>query len=230
VSAEGSKGKSAGKSGARAVPEEWPPPPPVAGPRGGPGSGPFLVIAFVVSCLLIGATLFTLRDILVKGRIEQWMYVFEDARLMPAHEVEAPGPEATVRIFYEGPGGALTPYVHRLRRDLQPNHRERFVLERIFSPPPHPRFRSAIPEGTQLRAFYVLERSAYVDVSKEFLEAPEPSARGERLAVYALVNGIVLNSREVDTVQILVEGRPVASAWGWMDCSTPLGANLSVIQ
>jgi hypothetical protein len=225
---KGSRRKAAESGRATAEPAQLRPS--VDAPAQGPGAGPYFAIAIVVTVLLIGATLFTLRDILVKGRIDQWMYVFEDARLLPSQDIETPGAEATVRIYYEGPGGALTPYIHRLRRDLEPHERERFVLDQLFAPPPHPRFKAAIPEGTALRAFYVVGRSAYLDVSEEFLTSSAPSARGERLAVYALVNGIVLNSREIDSVQILVEGRPIRSAWGWMDCSTPLGANLSVIQ
>jgi hypothetical protein len=124
----------------------------------------------------------------------------------------------------------LAPYVFRLRHELKIRERERVVLTRIFEPPPHPRLEPIIPKGTALRAFYVIDRAAYLDVTREFLNPPERTPEAERLAVYALVNAIVLNSEEIDAVQILVEGRSIRSAWGWMDCSTPLAANLSVIQ
>lgn len=210
-------GRASGGAGAR-------------GPDRGPSWGPFFFISIVATLLLIGATLFTLRDILTKGRLEQWSYVYEDAKLLPGREVQAPQPENTVRIFFQGTGSGLTPYVHRLRRELNTGERERFVLEQLFAAPPNPRLRSAIPEGTSLRAYYVIDRAAYLDVSREFLAPRSPTPLGERLAVYALVNAIVLNSLDVDAVQILVEGRSVESPWGWMDCSAPLGANLSVIR
>jgi spore germination protein GerM len=117
-----------------------------------------------------------------------------------------------------------------MRRDLQQVEREQAVLDLLFSPPPNASLERVIPEGTRLRAFYVIDRSGYLDISKEFLEPKQASPEAERLAVYALVNAIVLNSPGIDAVQILVEGRSIQSPWGWMDCSSPLGANLSLIH
>ncbi len=199
-------------------------------PASEPSRGPFFFVGIVATILLVGATLFTLRDILTKGRLEQWGYVFEDARMFPEREIEMPQPEGTVRVYYRGKDDLLAPYVFRLRRELNARERERVILDRIFEDPPNPRLEPVLPKGTTLRAFYVIDRSAYLDVSREFLEPPDRTPEAERLAVYALVNGLVLNSDEIDGVQILVEGHSIRSAWGWMDCSTPLGANLSVIQ
>jgi hypothetical protein len=203
---------------------------PVNEPVREPTRGPFFFVGIVATILLIGATLFTLRDILTKGRIEQWGYVFEDAHVLPERQIEMPQPEGAVRVYYRGRDDLLAPYVFRLRHELKIRERERVVLTRIFEPPPHPRLEPIIPKGTALRAFYVIDRAAYLDVTREFLNPPERTPEAERLAVYALVNAIVLNSEEIDAVQILVEGRSIRSAWGWMDCSTPLAANLSVIQ
>src|SRR5690606_3987856 len=114
-------------------------------------------VGIVATLLLIGATLFTLRDILTKGRVQQWSYVFEDARLLPERDVAMPPPEGTIRIFYRGKDGGLTPHTHRLRAELQPVERERAVLDLLFSPPPHARLEPVVPEGTQLRAFYVVD-------------------------------------------------------------------------
>lgn len=203
---------------------------PEVGGASRPSAGPLFFVGIVASILLVGATLYTLRDILTKGRIEQWSYVFEDARLLPERDVALPPPEGTIRIFYRGKDGGLASYVHRMRGELQQVERERAVLELLFSPPPSPRLEPAIPEGTRLRAFYVVERSGYLDVTKEFLQPKTASPEAERLAVYALVNALVLNNAGVDAVQILVEGRSIQSPWGWMDCSSPLGANLSLIN
>lgn len=204
--------------------------PPPEEDRPTPGKGPFLFMGAVATLLLIGATLFTLRDILTKGRLDQWSYVFEDAQLFPPQEVEMPQPEGTVRVFYRGKEDRLTPYVFRLKQELKDRARERVVLDRLFEPPPNPRLEAVIPEGTALRAFYVIDRAGYLDVTQDFLEPEQRTPEAERLAVYALVNALVLNSRDIDAVQILVEGRSIRSPWGWMDCSTPLAANLSVIQ
>lgn len=204
---------------------------PASGPGNrGPSAGPLLFVGVVATLLLIGAALFTLRDILTKGRLEQWSYVFEDANLLPQRAVDLPQPESTVRIFYVGTDGKLAPYVHRLRRDLETRQRERFVLDHLFEPSPNPRLKSAVPKGTSLRGFYILGRDGYIDVSKEFLQPDKPTPQGERLAVYSLVNAIVLNSRDIDGVQILVDGHSIQSAWGWLDCSSPLAANLSANQ
>ena len=121
------------------------------------------------------------------------------------------------------------PYLYPTRRAVNDPERARLILNALFTPPRGAVFRSAMPEGTHLRNYYQVGVTAYLDLSKEFLEPENPTPVGERIAVYASVNSIVLNDLGVEAVQLLVEGQPIETAWGWLDCSSPLGANLSII-
>lgn len=64
----------------------------------------------------------------------------------------------------------------------------------------------AIPSGTQLLNIYVLEETAYVDFSQEFISNHSGGSAGELMTLYSIVNTLT----EFDTiksVQILVEGK-----------------------
>lgn len=51
----------------------------------------------------------------------------------------------------------------------------------------------------------------------------------EILAVYAIVDSVVINIAEIDRVGILVNGRPVATLNGHLDLRRPLAPDYSLI-
>ena len=87
----------------------------------------------------------------------------------------------------------------------------------------------ALPPATRLRQAYVLDSGvAYLDFSAD-LEGIGGGSMEEILAVYAIVNSVVVNIPEVDRVGILVNGRPVATLNGHLDLRRPLPADYSLI-
>jgi spore germination protein GerM len=88
-----------------------------------------------------------------------------------------------------------------------------------------------IPEGTALRAFHLVKNgTAYVDLSKEIRENHTGGAKSELMTVYSLVNSIVLNVTEVDTVKILIDGQEATTLAGHIDLRYPFKANMLLIR
>jgi hypothetical protein len=92
-----------------------------------------------------------------------------------------------------------------------------------------------LPKGTSIRALYVVGNVLWLDMSPAFLKPDNPSPLMERLVVYSLVNSFLLNDPNpsqptVVGVCFMVDGKPIDSAWGWLDLSSPLGADLSLIR
>ena len=82
---------------------------------------------------------------------------------------------------------------------------------------------SAIPAGTTVHAVYLTSRGeAYVDVSREMIANHSGGSMNEALAVYALVNAMIVNLPDVSAVQILVDGKEVDSIAGHLDLRQPL--------
>jgi len=88
-----------------------------------------------------------------------------------------------------------------------------------------------IPEGTLLRGFYILEnRTAYVDLSREIQEGHPGGAKSELMTIYSLVNSLILNVPEIETVKILVEGKEAATLAGHVDLRFPFRANMLFVR
>lgn len=88
-----------------------------------------------------------------------------------------------------------------------------------------------IPEGTLLRGFYILKnRTAYVDLSRELREGHPGGAKSELLTIYSMVNSLILNIPEIETVKILVEGKEETTLAGHVDLRFPFRANMLFIR
>ena len=88
-----------------------------------------------------------------------------------------------------------------------------------------------IPEGTLLRGFYLLQnRTAYVDLSREIQEGHPGGAKSELMTIYSMVNTLILNIPEIETVKILVEGKEVPTLAGHVDLRFPFRANMLFVR
>lgn len=104
------------------------------------------------------------------------------------------------------------------------------ILEALLDGPKQTLER-AIPEGTELRGFYILEnRTAYVDLSQDLRERHAGGANSELMTIYSIVNSLVLNIATIETVKILVEGREVTTLAGHVDLRYPLQANMLYVR
>jgi spore germination protein GerM len=86
-----------------------------------------------------------------------------------------------------------------------------------------------LPPETKIRQVFIARDAAYVDFSREIMEAFAYGSSSELAAVYAVVNTITANFRDVKRVAILVEGGEKETLGGHVDLSRPLLPQPSLI-
>lgn len=135
----------------------------------------------------------------------------------------APAPD-TARLFYVAEDGtALIGRTVEAPAGGDAVERARTIAEWQLAPPERPLI-SPFPAGTTLRAIYLTaEGDAFVDLSRHASAGHPGGSLDELFTVYALVNALVSNVREIDAVQILIEGREVDTLAGHVDLRRPLG-------
>ncbi len=81
------------------------------------------------------------------------------------------------------------------------------------------------------RSFFIDGQGiAYVDLPGTVGAAQPGGIAAEHLALYAIVNSLVLNVPEVTAVKVLIDGQETESFAGHIDISYPLTANLLLIR
>jgi hypothetical protein len=170
-----------------------------------------------------------MRQALQQGWLDQFHRAYGDVSLLPGALARPSDPALEIQVYYVAPGGqGLEWRVYKLRR-APANDAERVDLACQAIAADAGRQRLPLPANVKIRGAYVLDGIVWIDLSKEFLQPENPTPLGERLAVYALVDTFLLNIPGLQGARILVEGQPIQSAWGWLDLSSPLGVNLSLI-
>ncbi len=88
-----------------------------------------------------------------------------------------------------------------------------------------------LPGKSTLRTLFVTPgRIAYVDLGKEIQENMPGGTQSEILAIYAIVNSLVLNVPEVERVKILINGLESPTLDGHVDLRFPFKANMLLIR
>lgn len=88
---------------------------------------------------------------------------------------------------------------------------------------------SAIPAQTKLREVFVAEEGlAYVDLTRDVVDAHPGGLTQEVSTIYAIVNALTENIPSIQRVQILVEGAEVETLAGHMDLSHAYERDLSM--
>ena len=104
------------------------------------------------------------------------------------------------------------------------------VLAQIKTAPPAPLV-AAVPQGTDLRSFYLSDRSeAFVDLGPEILTAHPGGSAAELLTVYAIVNAVTANLPAATRVQLLVDGKEVDTLAGHVDVRRSLRRNDALVR
>lgn len=88
-----------------------------------------------------------------------------------------------------------------------------------------------IPTGTRLNAFYIgQDGTAYVDLSENVMNKSPGGCKSEILTVYSIVNSLILNTPEIESVKILVNGRETPTLAGHVDIRYPFTADMLLIR
>ena len=88
-----------------------------------------------------------------------------------------------------------------------------------------------IPAGTSLKALYLTQSgTAYIDMSPEIREAHPGGIESELITIYSMVNSLVLNISEINSVKILIDGSESLTLAGHVDLGSPFKANMLLIR
>ncbi len=87
-----------------------------------------------------------------------------------------------------------------------------------------------IPPATEIRAIYIDNKTAYVDLSREVAASHPGGILSELMTIYSIVNTLVLNVGGVDQVKILIGGQDAETLSGHIDIRFPLNADMLLIR
>lgn len=143
----------------------------------------------------------------------------------------APVPHIIATLYYgTSDGQALAAVKREVPLGDGPRAQGRQILESELEPAPAP-FRSLIPQGTMLRAFYITDRGdAFVDLSPDVSTMHPGGSTNELLTVYAIVNTVTANLSSVERVQILIGGKQVDTLAGHVDLRRPFERDTSMVR
>jgi spore germination protein GerM len=149
----------------------------------------------------------------------------------PKAAAAAPGRRIKARLFYVSEDGTrLTgverdvPYGDGAAAQAQE------IIKAQLAPAAAPLL-SAVPAGTTLRALYLTANgAAYVDLSREVVNAHSGGSLDEMLTIYSIVNALTMNLPAVTSVQVLVDGKEADTLAGHVDLRRPLTKNVSWVE
>ncbi len=142
-----------------------------------------------------------------------------------------PRPSSPAAIYFPATSGMLELEVRMAPGDLDPSARLRWLAEQLVAGPDSPDMRLALPAGTQVEsAFAAPDGTVFVDFT-----IPESSGFGmgsteELLALYSIVNTMLLNDEAAHSTVLLINGRQRETLAGHLDTSRPLFARPDLIR
>ena len=166
-------------------------------------------------CALIVIAAVLLREFLSGGG--ELMYGRQLQRTEPAETTSV-----VTLLFASTDGEGLAREERQVRKMDMLLDQMREVIQELISGPYGVLVRT-IPEGTKLLSVYLLsDGTLVVDFSREIQTLHTGGTTGEILTVYSIVNTLTMNFKEVEKVQILVDGDEVETLVGHLDLEQPL--------
>lgn len=162
-----------------------------------------------------------------KGRAEE---VLPQAELPEVELVE--GSTIPVRLFFPGRGGRLFAEEREIAREADTRAQLERLLEVLLDGPESPGLYPALPSEITTGWTHLNPQGvAYIDLAVAG-DVPFPAwgSRWEMLAVYSVVNTVMLNLPEISGVVILRNGQQQPSFAGHLDTSRPLLADQSLVE
>ena len=149
----------------------------------------------------------------------------------PPIEAVVPGEGLTVNLYFPGTAGALVAERRELVANTDLSLRVQSAVEALLLGPTGPRTLAPLPAGVSVRKVYLREGGVvFLDLeSPEGAPPPASGSSSEMLAVYSLVNTVLLNFEGLERMVLLWNGRQLKTFAGHMDTMRPLAANPSLI-
>lgn len=134
-------------------------------------------------------------------------------------------------LYFPGTGGGLQAERHELPVGESEAERMSAVVAALLAGPRNPSLRAPLPSTVSLRKVYLTEEgTAFLDLESEGGEPPPASgSQREVLTVYSLVNTVLLNFDEAESMVLLWNGRQLRTFAGHLDTMRPLKPNTDLI-
>lgn len=132
--------------------------------------------------------------------------------------------------FTNKTGSHLTAEERVILRPPEPEGFGNVIIEGLIKGPATG-FVRTLPQETKVRAFFITQDStAVIDLSETVSEKHPGGSQSEYLSIYSIVNSIVLNIPEIETVKILIGGREADTLAGHIDIRSPFKANMLLVR
>ena len=148
--------------------------------------------------------------------------------LVPARDIAT----WDARLYFadENASDMLSAELRKITSAGAPEKKAVALMQELIKGPNRRGFRT-LPEETAVRAAVLREGGALtVDFSSELRDRHPGGSSAELLTVFSIVNTLAGNIPAVRTVQITIQGRPVDTIAGHIDCARPLAMDRSLIR
>lgn len=117
-----------------------------------------------------------------------------------------------------------------LFRSADPAELGKTIIESLIRGPQEKLMRT-IPAEAVLRALYVTQDgTAHVDFTEAVKEKHPGGSKSELMTIYSIVNSLILNISEINTVKILISGSESMTLAGHIDLRFPFKADMLLIR
>jgi len=140
--------------------------------------------------------------------------------------------EMTISLYFADPVRfALQAEQRQILRPATPTALGKLIVRELTTGPQNQGLGRTLPTGDFLRSFFIDgDRTAYVDFNNAMWPKHPGGIQADMLAIYSIVNSLVLNMAEIEAVQFLNLGRESLPTTGHLDLRYPLKANILLIR
>jgi len=150
-----------------------------------------------------------------------------------AQSVRSAAPqEMTISLYFADPTRfALQAEQRQILRPGTPTALGELIVRELTTGPQNQELGRTLPAADVLRSFFIDgDRTAYVDFNSIMWQKHPGGMQADMLAIYSIVNSLVLNMAEIEAVQFLNLGREPLPTAGHLDLRYPLKANILLIR
>jgi len=90
--------------------------------------------------------------------------------------------------------------------------------------------RTAVPSGTKVKSVFLHNTELLLSLSRDFIDNMPDGVNMEALAVYGIINTLMVNIDEISAVRLMIEGETLPVARTDIDISQPLIGNVAIIK
>ncbi len=188
-----------------------------------------IIALFALLCIFVGT--YIAYRIIGSGFIESEIVTKqEDGKSLVQEEIQDYQSTVELKIFYTEDYKKLSPeiVIYSFTKDDKVSLAS-FIVKRLFSSPNSPNLHSLFPSDFKLRGVYLINKLLIVDIDPGALKVINVGVQMEMLMVYSLINSLAENIKEVESIQILINGEIKNTFLGHIDISNSLIPQINLL-